>query len=55
MSEESLPHSEIILSQTEDGRMRIQCRLEKETVWLAQLLSGEVSVAPRQSRVEVAR
>jgi hypothetical protein len=28
--------SELILYQTEDGRTRIQCRLEGETVWLTQ-------------------
>ena len=36
MSEESLPPSEIILYQTEDGRTRIQCRFEEETLWLTQ-------------------
>jgi hypothetical protein len=38
MSNESSPQSEIILYQTEDGRTRIQCRLEDETVWLTQAL-----------------
>ena len=32
MSNESLPQSEIILYQTEDGRTRVQCRFENETV-----------------------
>lgn len=32
------PRSEIILYQTEDGRTRIQCRFEDETVWLTQAL-----------------
>ena len=36
MSDEPLPQSEIILYQTEDGRTRIQCRFENETVWLTQ-------------------
>jgi hypothetical protein len=35
MSDEPLPQSEIILYQTEDGRTRIQCRFENETVWLS--------------------
>ncbi len=38
MSDESQPSSDIILYQTEDGRTRIQCRLENETVWLTQKL-----------------
>jgi hypothetical protein len=35
MSDEPLPHSDLVLYQTEDGRTRIQCRFEKETVWLS--------------------
>ena len=35
MSDEPLPQSEIILYQTEDGRTRVQVRLEGETVWLS--------------------
>jgi hypothetical protein len=34
---ESAPRrSELILYQTEDGRTRIQCRFEDETLWLTQ-------------------
>ena len=40
MSDEPLPNSEIILYQTEDGRTRIQCRFENETLWLTQALIG---------------
>jgi len=36
MSNDSLPQSEFILYQTEDGRTRIQCRFENETIWLTQ-------------------
>ena len=36
------PHSEIILYQTEDGRTRIQCRLEDETLWLTQAQIAEL-------------
>ena len=42
MSDEPLPQSEIILYQTEDGRTRIQCRFENETVWLTQALLAEL-------------
>jgi hypothetical protein len=42
MSDEPLPKSEIILYQTEDGRTRIQCRFENETIWLSQKLIGEL-------------
>ena len=42
MSDEPLPQSEIILYQTEDGRTRIQCRFENETVWLTQKLMAEL-------------
>lgn len=33
---------EFILFQTEDGRTRIQCRLENETLWLTQALIAEL-------------
>jgi hypothetical protein len=42
MSDDALPHSEIILYQTEDGRTRIQCRFENETVWLTQKRMAEL-------------
>lgn len=36
MMVEPLPQSELLLYQTEDGRTRIQCRFENETLWLTQ-------------------
>ena len=42
MSDEPLPQSEIILYQTEDGRTRIQCRFENETLWLTQALIAQL-------------
>ena len=42
MSDAPSPQSEIILYQTEDGRTRVQCRFEVETVWLTQALIGEL-------------
>jgi hypothetical protein len=36
------PRSEIVLYQTEDGRTRIECRFEKETLWLTQALIAEL-------------
>ncbi len=42
MSKESVPDSEMILYQTEDGHTRIQCRFEEETVWLSQALIAEL-------------
>ena len=41
MSDEPLPQSEILLYQTEDGRTRIQCRLEGDTLWLTQKLMAD--------------
>lgn len=35
MSNEPLPQSDLIFYQTEDGRTRLQVRLEGETVWLS--------------------
>lgn len=42
MSNETLPQSEFILYQTEDGRTRIQCRFENETLWLTQAQIAEL-------------
>ena len=42
MSDEPSPQSEIILYQTEDGRTRLQCRFEDETVWLTQKLMADL-------------
>lgn len=42
MSEEPMPQSEMILYQTEDGRTRIQCRFEEESMWLSQKLMAEL-------------
>jgi hypothetical protein len=36
------PTSEIVLYQTEDGRTRIECRFEGETVWLTQAMMAEL-------------
>jgi hypothetical protein len=42
MSDAPKGQSSIILYQTEDGRTRIQCRFEDETVWLSQALMAEL-------------
>jgi len=42
MNESKQPQSSIILYQTEDGRTRIQCRFEDETVWLTQKLMADL-------------
>src|SRR3990172_2036784 len=34
--------SEFLLYQTEDGRTRIQCRLENDTLWLTQAQIAEL-------------
>jgi hypothetical protein len=38
----SEPNSSLILYQTDDGRTRIECRFENETVWLTQALMAEL-------------
>lgn len=42
MKDKPRPESDLILYQTEDGRTRIQCRFENETVWLSQALIAEL-------------
>jgi len=41
VSDDATPQSSIILYQTEDGRTRIECRLENETIWQTQALIAE--------------
>ena len=36
------PEGEILLYQTEDGRTRIECRFENETLWLTQALMADL-------------
>ncbi|MBI5384301.1 MAG: virulence RhuM family protein [Verrucomicrobia bacterium] len=37
-----MEESQVILYQTEDGRTRIECRFENETVWLSHALLAEL-------------
>jgi hypothetical protein len=41
-STDDTPKGELILYQTEDGRTRIECRFEGETMWLTQALMAEL-------------
>ena len=49
MSDETSPRSEIILYQTEDGRTRLEVRLEQETVWLSQAQMVELFQTTKQN------
>ena len=49
MSDEPQPNSDLILYQTEDGRTRIQCRFENETVWLTQQHMAELFQTTKQN------
>src|ERR1035437_6314104 len=42
MTNDVPPQSSIVLYQTADGRTRIQCRFEGETIWLTQKLMAEL-------------
>ncbi len=42
MPEETPPQSDIILYQTEDGRTRLQCRFDGQTLWLTQVQLAEL-------------
>ncbi|RKG66615.1 hydroxyacid dehydrogenase [Corallococcus sp. CA054B] len=42
MTDDASGSSELILYQTEDGRARIQCRFEGETLWLTQAQMAEL-------------
>ena len=42
MNEDATPRSSLVLYQTEDGRTRIECRFDNETIWLTQALIAEL-------------
>lgn len=42
MTDELAPSSEILFYETEDGRTRVQCRFEDETIWLTQAQMAEL-------------
>ena len=42
MTSAAAPTGELLLYQTEDGRTRIECRFEGDTVWLTQALMAEL-------------
>ncbi len=42
MSADESPRSNLVLYQDPDGRTRIQCRFEGETIWLTQALIAEL-------------
>jgi hypothetical protein len=49
MKKEPQSNSDLILYQTEDGRTRIQCRFENETVWLTQQHMAELFQTTKQN------
>src|SRR5271163_794407 len=42
MSDELVPAGEFLLYVTEDGRARVECRFQDETIWLSQALIAEL-------------
>jgi len=38
----NLPHGEILFYQTEDGRTRVECQFEQETLWLTQAAMADL-------------
>ena len=56
MPEKAPSQSALILHQTEDGRTRIQCRFEQESVWMTQALLAPATIRKfRTVRFEGAR
>ena len=42
MTSPHAPNTELLLYQTEDGRTRVECRFDSETIWLTQALMAEL-------------
>ncbi|MCG7904892.1 MAG: virulence RhuM family protein, partial [Candidatus Thiodiazotropha weberae] len=49
MSDTEQPGGEFILYTTEDGKTRVECRFEDETIWLSQALIGELYARSKQT------
>ena len=49
MADDPKPKSELVLYQTEDGRTRVDVRLENETVWLSQGQMAELFQRTKQN------
>ena len=41
-SPQSLPQGEFLLYETDDGKSRVECRFQDETIWLSQALMAEL-------------
>lgn len=41
-ADNQLPQTSFLLYQTENGRTRIQCLFENETIWISQVLMAEL-------------
>lgn len=46
---EDVPRGELLLYQTEDGRTRLECRFEENTLWLTQSLMAELFQTSKQN------
>lgn len=49
MAESEHPGGEFVLYTTDDGRTRVECRLEDETIWLSQASIGELYDRSKQT------
>ncbi|MEN8822678.1 MAG: virulence RhuM family protein [Abyssibacter sp.] len=49
MAESEQPGGEFVLYTTDDGRTRVECRLEDETIWLSQASIGELYDRSKQT------
>ncbi len=46
---DTLPNSQLLIYQTEDGRLKVEARLENETLWLTQQQMGELFQTSKQN------
>ena len=49
MTSQKLQNNEILLYQTDDGKTKIEVRLEEETVWLSQVKMAELFQTTKQN------
>ena len=49
---DTAPNSQLLIYQTEDGRLKVEARLENETLWLNQQQMAELFQTSRTNVVE---
>lgn len=51
MTDNLQPTGEFLLYTTEDGKSRVECRFENETIWLSQAIQNKPHLAANENNL----